>query len=232
MITLYTFGPMFGLPDPSPFVMKADMTLKLSGLPYRASAGNLRNAPKGKLPFIADDGKTVADSTLIRLHLEQRHSIDFDRSLSSTERGIAWSVEKMLEDHLYWAMLQVRWMDDANFAKGPANFFQPVPAPLRPLVRRMIRGTVRKALRAHGLGRHSASEVTALANRAIDSVAQVLGDKPYLMGAKACGADATVLAFVANLLCPLFESPIIEHARAKPNLVAYRDRLMKEFYGV
>jgi len=231
MITLYTFGSMFGVPDPSPFVMKADMLLKLSGLPYRTVAGNLRKAPKGKLPYIDDDGQTVADSTLIRLHLEQKHSIDFDRSLSAAERGIAWSVEKMLEDHFYWVMLQIRWMDDANFAKGPTHFFDTVPAPLRPLIRRIVRGSVRKALHAHGLGRHTDAEIVALGKRAIDSLAGVLGDKPYLMGPKACGADATVLAFVANLLVPLFDSPVCGHARAQANLVAYRDRLMKEFYN-
>ncbi len=34
MITLHTFGPAFGQPDPSPFVMKAMALLKLSGQPY------------------------------------------------------------------------------------------------------------------------------------------------------------------------------------------------------
>ena len=38
MITLYTFGPAFGLPDPSPFVMKAEVLLKMAGLPYRTDA--------------------------------------------------------------------------------------------------------------------------------------------------------------------------------------------------
>jgi hypothetical protein len=35
MITLYCFGPFGGLPDASPFVMKAMMLLKLAGLDYR-----------------------------------------------------------------------------------------------------------------------------------------------------------------------------------------------------
>ena len=35
MITLYTFGPYFGLPDASPFVTKAMLLLKFAGLPYR-----------------------------------------------------------------------------------------------------------------------------------------------------------------------------------------------------
>ena len=105
MITLYTFGRYWGLPDPSPFVMKAEMLLKLSGLPYETVRGDMRKAPKGKLPFIRDGETVVADSTLIRLHLEQQHGIDFDRGLSVRERGIGWSVEKMLEDHMYWVLI-------------------------------------------------------------------------------------------------------------------------------
>ena len=31
MITFYSNGPMFGLPHPSPFVIKADVLLKMSG---------------------------------------------------------------------------------------------------------------------------------------------------------------------------------------------------------
>jgi len=33
MITLYTFGADFGLPDASPFVMKAELLLKMADLP-------------------------------------------------------------------------------------------------------------------------------------------------------------------------------------------------------
>src|SRR5688572_11570555 len=62
MITLYTFGPRFGLPDASPFVMKAELLLKMSGVDYRCIASGPRGAPKGKLPFIEDNGTKVADS--------------------------------------------------------------------------------------------------------------------------------------------------------------------------
>src|SRR5215475_3935356 len=99
MITLRTFGPMFGLPDPSPFVIKADVLLKMSGVAYKTQSNGLRGAPKGKLPFIEDEGAKIADSTFIRMHLEQKYRVDFDQDLSASEKGIAWSVEKMLEDH-------------------------------------------------------------------------------------------------------------------------------------
>ncbi len=132
MITLYTFGPHFGLPDPSPFVTKAEILLKMAGLPYRADTGGFAKAPKGKLPYIDDDGKKVADSTFIRRHLERKYGVDFDRGLSPEQRASAWAFEKMAEDNLYWAALDSRWNDDANFARGPAVFFRKIPAPVRP----------------------------------------------------------------------------------------------------
>ena len=118
MITLYAFGPRFGLPDASPFVTKAEVLLKMSGLPYRRDTRGFRKAPKGKLPYIDDDGFQVGDSTFIRMHLQRRYDIDFDAGLSPSERGVAWAFEKMCEDHLYWAVLHARWMIDANFDAG------------------------------------------------------------------------------------------------------------------
>ena len=67
MIILYTFGPYFDLPDPSPFVMKAEVLLKMADLPYETDTGGFNKAPKGKLPYISDDGEIVADSTFILL---------------------------------------------------------------------------------------------------------------------------------------------------------------------
>jgi hypothetical protein len=143
MITLYAFGPQFDLPDPSPFVTKAEVLLKMAKLPYEINLKGFRKAPKGKLPYIKDDGELIADSTFIRRHLETRHKIDFDRGLSAEQKAIAWAFEKLAEDHLYWAIVDARWTIDANFDKGPRKFFEVVPAPVRSLVVPMIRRQVR-----------------------------------------------------------------------------------------
>lgn len=230
MITLYTFGRYFGLPDPSPFVMKGEMLLKLSKLDYQTNTKGFGKAPKGKLPYIDDNGTIVADSTLIRLYLEQKYSIDFDRALTPRERGVAWAAEKMLEDHVYWAVIYWRWLVDANFDRGPRNFFKRAPAILRPILTRMVRRRVRTRLHGHGFGRHSEAEMTTMASRAFDALSQILGDNKYLMGNEPCGADATAFAFVASTLATLFESPLQVKAASLPNLVAYHDRMMAEFY--
>jgi glutathione S-transferase len=198
VITLYTYGPFFGLPDASPFVMKGEMLLKLSKLEYQANNKGFLRAPKGKLPYIDDNGTIVADTTLIRLHLELKHGIDFDSALSARERGIAWATEKMLEDHLYWVLVYWRWMKDENFAKGPANFFRRAPAFIRPLIIWKVRGNVRRSLHAHGIGRHNEAEMTAMSDRAFEALSLLLGENKYLMGDAPCGADATAFAFIAG----------------------------------
>ena len=149
---LQVFGPYFGLPDPSPFCMKAMVLLKLSGLDYQTEAGDVRKAPKRKFPVLIDNGKTIADTTFIRFHLENTYGIDFDAGLSDEQRGIAWMAEKLCEDHIYWIAMSERWMDENNFKRGPAKFFEDIPQPMRAGITWMVRRDIRRALHGHGIG--------------------------------------------------------------------------------
>jgi glutathione S-transferase len=230
MITLAAFGPAFGLPDASPFVTKTEVLLKMSGLPFEKKSSGLRKAPKGKLPYIEDEGEIVADSTFIRLHLEHKHGIDFDRGLSTVQKGTAWAVEKMLEDQLYWIIVNARWLDDENFNKGPAMFFAAAPAPVRPLIKGMVRRSLRKTLHGHGIGRHDPAQIDELGARALGAVSGVLGENQYLTGSQLCGADATVYAFMISALCPHFDTPLRARALNLPNIVAYSERMQQRFH--
>ncbi|HEY8608527.1 MAG TPA: glutathione S-transferase family protein [Noviherbaspirillum sp.] len=232
MIILYKFGcgEPLGLPDMSPFVMKAEMLLKLAGLPYTGNTDGFFRSPRGKLPYIDDGGTVVSDSTLIRWHIEQRYGFDFDAGLTPQEQAQAWTLEKMLEDHLYWILLDARWNDDRNFSRGPACIFDAIPAPLRPLVKVLARRKMASNLRAHGMGRYTGAERTAFAARGFASLSAILGEKEYLFGRRPCGADATAFAFVAHALCPLFETPSRDAATGFANLVAYRDRMLGRYF--
>ncbi|NJL08195.1 MAG: glutathione S-transferase family protein [Methylacidiphilales bacterium] len=230
MITLYGFGAAFGQPDPSPFVLKTELLLKFAGLPYRIDTSGMMRAPKGKLPYIDDDGTLVPDSTFIRFHIEKKYSFDFDSGLDAKERAIAWAVEKMIEDQLYWALVHDRWMDDNNFTVGPKTFFKRIPPPLRQLAIVLIRRKIRDAMKGQGFGRHSRAEVAELTGRVVDSVAAILGDRPFLMGNAPCGADATVAGMLIAILCPIFDSPTRTAIERHANLVAYRDRMMERYF--
>lgn len=229
MITLYNFGRAFGLLDPSPFVSKAELLLLIADLPYELNSKGWGKAPKGKLPYINDDGQIVTDSTFIRFHIESKYGIDFDQQLSGERRAVLWAAERMCEEHLYFGAMYFRWLDDHNFDVGMAQFFKRAPAVVRPAIVYMARRRVKNILRTQGMGRHSVADIGRLCAADIGVLASLLGDRPYFGGDTPCGADATFGAFLMGALCPLFTSPLRDEAESHANLVAYVNRLKSRY---
>lgn len=226
MITLYCFGPLWGLPDPSPFVIKTAVQLKMSGLDFRIEKSRPPEGPKGKLPFIADDGVLIGDSVFIREHLERKYGVDLNAGLDGRQRALAWAAERVVEDHIYWATVYARWAVRENFDKGPAVFFTGAPAE----VVEAGRANVLSVLHGQGFGRHSLAEVTALAGRSFATLAELLGDGPYLAGETIGGADATLFGGLASVLTPHFDTPVRDTLLRHANLVAYSQRMMARYY--
>lgn len=230
MITLYTFGPAFNLPDPSPFVTKAEMLLKLADVPYETDTDGFNKAPKGKLPYIRDGEELIGDSSFIRRHLEKKHGAVFDVGLNDAQKATAYAFEKLCEDNLYWTVVYERWVNDDNFNLGPRRFFDTMPAPVRVILTPLIRKKVVRDVKGQGMSRHSEDEIAAIAVEGLTALSDYLGEKPYFMGDTVTGADATVFSFVAGALSPHFRSRTLEVGGTYPNLVAYCDRLMEEFF--
>jgi glutathione S-transferase len=230
MINLYGFGAGFGLPEISPFVTKTEVQLKMAGLAYRKDRAMPPASPKGQLPFIDDDGEAIADSTFIRAHIERKYGFDFDAGLSRPERAQAWAFERMIESQVYWGLVGARWVDPENFAKGPAHFFDGAPEDRREKLREDAQFRVAENYLLSGLGRHAPDDDVELALRSVFALSVQLGDKPYLMGEAPCGLDATAFGALAGILTPFFESKLRSRAEAFPNLTAYVDRMMGQYY--
>ena len=60
-------------------------------------------------------------------------------------------MERMLEDHLYWAIVHARWAIDENFWKGPSQFFGAAPAD----VKKERQAGMKQVLHGQGFGRHA-----------------------------------------------------------------------------
>jgi glutathione S-transferase len=230
MIILYGFGAGFGLPEISPFVTKTEIQLKMAGLAYRKQQAMPPSSPKGQLPYIDDDGELIADSTFIRAHLERKYRFDFDEGLALLQRAQAWAFERMIENHLYWALVGGRWVDPVNFAKGPAHFFDAAPEPNRTGLRENARTQVAENYRLSGLGRHPPEQAVELAVRSLSALSVNLGQRRYLMGDRPCGIDATAFGSIAGILTPFFDSPLRRRAQQFANLNAYVERMMAEYY--
>ena len=230
MITLYGFGAGFGLPEISPFVTKTEVQLKMAGLACRKERAMPPASPKGQLPFIEDAGEKIADSTFIRAHIERKYGFDFDAGLDREVRARAWAFERMIEHHVYWALVGARWVDADNFAKGPSHFFDGAPSDKREQLRENAQFRVAENYLLSGLGRHAPDDDVELALRSILALSVQLGSKPYLMGEKPCGADATAFGALGGILTPFFSSKLREEVETFDNLTAYVDRMMRQYY--
>ena len=230
MITLYGFGPGFGLPEIGPYVTKTEVQLKMAGLAYRKELGRPDQSPKGQMPFIEAGGERIGDSTFIRAFVEATYGVDLDEGLDARQRAEAWAIERMVENQLCWIGSYDRWLVPANFDKGPARFFDGAPEAARERIKAEVLERVQANMVAVGVARHTGPERWALGVRSLDALSVILGERPYLMGARPCGADATVFAVLAMILTPHFDTALRRRAEGYGALVAYVDRLMARFY--
>ena len=229
-ITLYASRAGFGLPDTSPFVLKTEVQLKMAGVAYRKVAATPPQAPNGKLPYLHDGDAVISDSTFIREHIERTWEVDLDRGLDARQRAESWAIERVLEDHLYFAMVWFRWIDPDNFAKGPAQFASGATDAEREQARQAMQARKRADLHAQGTGRHTPAQIAALGERSIDALARLLGERAYFMGEHPSAVDATALGMLAGVATPFFDTPLRRAVEARPNLVAYVARMMQRYY--
>lgn len=232
MIKLYQFPPAFGLPNMSPFCMKVETYLRMAGLPYECPRGaSHMKAPKGKLPYIEDNGKLVADSTSIIEYLKQVYGDPLDSHLAAQERAVALAFQRLLEENLYWSVLYSRWIDERGFALLKREIFNRLPVPLRWILPRLAQRGLARELHGHGMGRHSRDEIYAIGCRDLTALADFLGAKQYFLGDRPTSFDAGAYAFLAGLIWVPVESPVKEHARRYPQLAAYCGRMKARYYA-
>ncbi|MGH8583161.1 MAG: glutathione S-transferase family protein [Gammaproteobacteria bacterium] len=231
MIKLHQFPAVWGLPNPSPFCMKVETYMRMADLVYEVIEDPLPfKAPKKKLPFIEDGGRRIADSEFIIEYLKACYGDPLDAGLTATERALAHGLRRMLEEGLYWVVAYSRWEDDAGWAVIKPVFFKHLPAVARGLIPVVARYQVRKALWLQGTGRHSRDEVYRLGAADIAAVAGLLGNQPFVLGARPSAIDAVVYAFMANAIVPPIDSPIRDAALAHPRLVAYCERMRQRYF--
>jgi glutathione S-transferase len=234
MIQLNGFGPIWGLPDISLFVSTVDAYLRMTGIPYERVTTpflGVRGAPKGKLPFIDDGDTRVADSGFIIDHLKRRYGDPLDGKLTATDRAVAHALNRMVKEHLYWGLVQLRWRIDENWEAFMREVFgdwrnneelgQILP---------MVRDGVQSQLQGQGLGRHSIDEVWELCNADVSALSDFLGAKPFMLGPPT-SIDASVYSALTQYQAGL-DSPVAAHIRSKGNLLRYCDRMRRKYYPV
>ncbi|MCY1282953.1 hypothetical protein D9M68_335920 [compost metagenome] len=231
MITLFQFPPSFGVPNISPFCLKVETFLRLTGLDYQIKVlANPGKGPKGKLPFITLGEEVIADSAIILRTLNERLALPLDQHLDAAGRGRSVAITRLCDEHLAPLMVYFRWVDDEGWGQISAMFAR-LPIPLRWVAPGLVRGKVRKSLHAQGIGRHSREELLAFAREDLQALSDLLGAAPYFGGVQPSSADAATYGVLANLILCSLQTPVTRLAREFPSLVAYCERLRDKFWA-
>ena len=230
MIKLYQFASGYGLPNFSPFCMKLETYLRMTELDYQiVNLTTGRQGPKGKLPFINDDGKIIADTEFIINYLNKHYSIDLDSRLTLEQKAISTAFQGMLDERFYWTVVYSRWIDPQGWPKIKHFFFDSMPPVVKQIAPKVARTLVKKQLHAQGTGRHSLEQIYQIGKECLDALSTYLGDKKYFHGDHVSLIDCCMFAYVATIIQSPFGSPLKEHSDRMENLKRY-NQLMYENY--
>ncbi len=230
MIKLFTFPPCLNSVSASPFCIKLETFLKMSKVPYQCIyITNPSKAPKGKLPYICDGERTIADSSLIIDYIKQQYQ-NIDSHLSPQQYGTSIAVQRLFEDHLYWAIVYSRWIDQENWPIIKETFFSDLPRMLRPIIPALLKKKMHQALKHQGLGRHSADEIYHLAIQSLEAVAAILEDQRYFFNQKPSSIDAIAYGFLSSILYPSLRSPLKTTLLQQTTLLQYCKHIHQDFF--
>lgn len=205
MVILQKYIPAWNMADVSPFCVKVETYLRMVEVPFETRTSDVCEAPKGKLPYIDDNGAIVSDSSDIIRYFEAKLPNALDRDLTPHERALSTAFRGLLDEEAHFYGMVLRWKMDGGW-----QIYRPamrkyvstigVPLLLTPILAAFVRRKIANSCVAQGSGRHTREEVEArLLEVAQASVIQ-LGEGPYFLGPQPHVIDAIVFSYLSAAL--------------------------------
>jgi glutathione S-transferase len=231
-IVVVGFPGGWGLCSPSPFAVKLETFLRIAEVPYTtAPLSGPPKSPTGKFPYLAlPDGRVLADSSVIIDELQRARALTVDAQLSGQQRAVLHLIQRMVEEHLYFALVWARWARDEGFGHVGAHYFTFVPAPVRPFAAYMARRAALAQLQGQGIGRHPEARVLQLLRADLTALEQLLPEDGWVFGAPG-RADAICFGFIASLLGTPGDCPAKALTLSFPKVCAHTERVRARYWS-
>jgi len=228
-LTIHQFPAALEM-QPSPFGLKLETWLRFHKLPYDVSFSATKMGPKGKVPFVTTEGTTLGDSELIIERLQNKYGISDEKDLTAEEQAMGVLIRRLIEDHLYFILVYSRWVDPDGWPAFRDLLFADIPGLVRGIISRKVQKKVAKYLKDQGIARHSREEIYQMADRDLQTLSVILGDRSYMITDHPTLTDASVYGLLANIVYPTTRVQPYTLFQKYPNLSAYCDRLKKEYW--
>ena len=230
MIVIVRFGPGWsGFGCISQFVLKVETYLRMAGIEYRVRDVGLDfpDAPKGKLPYIEHEGRLIADSNIIIDYLKDHFGDSLDSQLKEQQQTTSHVLKRMMEEHLWWIMNRERWW-------APENPYWHTSGMLEGLGQKEyedIRDNAHRKCIEHGVGAFTDHEIDIRGKKDLDAISLILGDQTFFHGQQPSSVDATVYAFLFQILRAPYTSSLKAAAQSHENLSAYVERIYDRWFS-
>jgi glutathione S-transferase len=224
MITLFSYPELYGVADNNPYGLKTFAFMKLCNLAFRHEhIFDAKTAPRGQLPYIADDGETIGDSDAIISHLITKYRPAIDRGLTASQRNTDLLIRRMLDD-LYWVISYSRWRDPQFWPLFRDAFLQTHP--------RVTASDLEAARKYNferyyyqGIGRYEPGAVYERGIADLQVLASMIAASGFLFGPEPNSIDAAIYGFIANIHFYKIDTPLKQFFSRQPNLVRYCNEL-------
>lgn len=223
------WGP---IPNLSPFCIKVETYLKMAGVPYRVAPADMREAPKGKIPYVRNvEGQLLADSGFIVEHLERSLDQPVDGQLTPEQRAQGHVLRRAVEEGTYFYVAWLRWGAPTSYEYVRSAFKTFLPPVIGGAIMAAIKRSFVAKMTGQGVGRHTREEVVHLLKEDLAAYSMALGDKPFFLGDMPATVDATMYAFLLSVLQVPWDAEDKAFARSLPNLVAYEERMRRRYWA-
>jgi glutathione S-transferase len=171
----------------------------------------------------------MGDSSLIIEHLAERHGVDLDSHLDASQRALAVTVQRMLEEHYHQCFEHQLFFGEGGRERLLA-FASTMPIPVRWILPAVARRAFSKQLHARGMGRHPEEVIIAQGKADLDALSELLGEGPHFFGDQPSSIDACVFGFLGVSLYVEGNNPLYRYGASIDNLMRYCERMRARYF--
>jgi glutathione S-transferase len=220
MMTLYSYPELFGVADNNGYGLKVFAFMRLAGVPFvHQHIFDASAAPRGQLPYVADDGETIGDSETIIAYLINKYRLTIDAALGAPERDTSVLITRMLDD-LYWVISYSRWKDERYWPEFRDALMREHPSLTE---EGLLKARAFNFQRYHfqGIGRYTpeAAYARGLADLAV--LANLVPASGCVHEPKPTSIDAGIYGFIANIYFYDIDTPLKQFVSSQHNLIRH-----------
>merc|ERR1712156_48391 len=197
------------IPSISPQELKLESWLKLQGIAYENVDHKAKFTSKnGTLPFIEFNGKEFADLDLIINTLGDKFGKNTSGHLNEDQKNVEHAMMRMVENHLYWAIMHWRTSNVDNTIKAykihlPTFYGSKIPVGILNMHFKFnICKKTQKKVKSQGM-----TNIEEMSKNDLTVLSNMLAEKEFMFGDDPSMLDMVVYSHLAQLIMVESEYP-------------------------